>query len=96
MNHYLTTAYANKRYYENMKTFKDLQFNLHPSGTGKVARTEFKNGRGISVVQGHIHLGDNNLYEIAELFNNEVITSTVVMELTEHQVTDRMIKIQEQ
>jgi hypothetical protein len=77
-----------------MKTFKDLEFNQHPSGYGKVARLEFNNGRGISVVQGHIHLGDNNLYEAAELFNSEVVGSTVIMEITEEQITNIMIEIQ--
>ena len=94
MNHYLVTAIANKIYYENMKTFKDLVFEEHPSGTGKIARMEFKNGHGISVVQGHIHIGDNNLYEAAELFNDEVVGTTVIMELTEEQITGKMIEIQ--
>ena len=77
-----------------MKTFNDLQFTQHPAGYGKIARLQFDNGRGISVVQGHIHLGDNSLYEAAELFNNEVVGSTIIMELTEEQVTDKMIEIQ--
>jgi hypothetical protein len=77
-----------------MKTFNDLEFTPHPAGYGKVARLEFNNGRGISVVQGHIHLGDNGLYEAAELFNNEVVGSTVIMELTEEQITNIMIEIQ--
>jgi hypothetical protein len=77
-----------------MKTFKDLEFTTHPAGYGKIARLQFNNGRGISVVQGHIHLGDNNLYEAAELFNDEVVGSTIIMELTEEQVSNKMIEIQ--
>ena len=77
-----------------MKTFKDLEFQPHPSGYGKVARIKLKDNHGISVVQGHVYFGDNNLYEIAELYNNEVITSSVVMDLNEEQITERMIKIQ--
>ena len=94
MNHYLVTAIANKIYYENMKTFKDLVFEEHPSGTGKIARMEFKNGHGISVVQGHIFLGESNLYDMAEIFNNEVVTSTNVMEVTEELITNKMIELQ--
>jgi hypothetical protein len=77
-----------------MKTFKDLEFIQHPTGYGRIARLQFNNGRGISVVQGHIHLGDNNLYEAAELFNDEVVVSTVIMELTEEQISNKMVEIQ--
>ena len=42
MNYFQTIAFANKLYYDNMKTFKDLVFEEHPSGTGKIARMEFK------------------------------------------------------
>ena len=94
MNHYLVTAIANKIYYENMKTFNDLVFEEHPSGTGKIARMEFKNGHGISVVQGHIFLGESDLYDMAEIFNNEVVTSTNVMEVTEELITNKMIELQ--
>jgi hypothetical protein len=57
---------------------------------------EFKNGHGISVVQGHIFLGESNLYDMAEIFNNEVVTSTNVMEVTEEEITNKMIELQEQ
>ena len=60
MNHYLVTAIANKIYYENMKTFKDLEFTPHPSGAGTIARMEFINQRGISLVKGHIFLDEND------------------------------------
>jgi hypothetical protein len=79
-----------------MKTFNDLEFTQHPAGYGRVARLQFNNGRGISVVQGHIHLGDNSLFDMAEIFNGEVVTSTNVTEVTEEQITNKMIEIQEQ
>jgi len=96
MNFYQINAWANKIYYENMKTFKDLVFEPHPSGNGKIARIEFKNGRGVSIVQGHIFLGETNLYDMAEIFNGQVVTSTNIMEVTEEQITGKMIELQEQ
>jgi len=96
MNHYQTIAFANKIYYENMKTFKDLEFIPHPSGTGKIARMEFKNGHGISVVQGHIFIDESDLYDMAEIFNGEVVSSTNIMEVTEEDITNKMIELQEQ
>ena len=95
MNHYQTIAFANKIYYENMKTFKDLVFEEHPSGTGKIARMEFKNRNGISVVQGHIFLDESDLYDMAEIFNGEVVSSTNIMEVTEEDITNKMIELQE-
>ena len=94
MNHYLVTAIANKIYYENMKTFKDLEFTPHPSGTGTIARMEFINQRGISVVKGHIFLDENDLYDMAEIFHGEVVTSTNIMEVTEQDITNLMIELQ--
>ena len=46
MNHILITAFANKIYYENMKTFKDIEFKTNPMGEefGITSRTKFKNG----------------------------------------------------
>jgi hypothetical protein len=77
-----------------MKTFKDLEFKLHPSGTGKIARMEFNNQHGISVVQGHIFIGESELYDMAETFNGEVVTSTNIMEVTEDDVSNKMIELQ--
>ena len=95
MNHYQTTAFVNKIYYENMKTFKDLDFIKHPSGHGVQARINFKNGHGLSIVKGHIFIGDNNLYEMAELFNDELVNGTSIMEVTEEQITEKLIELQE-
>jgi len=77
-----------------MKTFKDLEFTPHPLGTGKIARMEFDNQHGISVVQGHIFLGENNLYDMAEIYNGEVVTATNIMEVTEDDITNKMIELQ--
>jgi hypothetical protein len=33
---------------------------------------------------------------MAEIFNNEVVTSTNIMEVTEEQITNKMIELQEQ
>lgn len=95
MNHYLLSAFTNKLYYEKMKTFKDLIFKEHPSGTGLIARMDFKNGHGISVVKGHIFIGDSNLYDMAETYNGEVVTATNIMEVTEDNITNKMIELQE-
>lgn len=96
MNYYQINAWVNKIYYENMKTFKDLVFKPHPSGTGKIARMDFNKGRGISIVKGHIFLGESNLYDMAEIFNGELVTATNIMEVTEEQITNKMIELQEQ
>jgi hypothetical protein len=95
MNYFQTMAFANKLYYENMKTFKDLEFNPHPSGNGIQSRVNFKNGHGLSVVKGHIFIGDNDLYEMAELFNDELVSGTSIMEVTEEQITEKLIELQE-
>jgi hypothetical protein len=95
MNYFQTIAFANKLYYENMKTFKDLEFNPHPSGNGIQARANFKNGHGLSVVKGHIFIGNNDLYEMAELFNDELVSGTSIMEVTEEQITEKLIELQE-
>jgi len=79
-----------------MYTFKHLVFETHPSGTGKIARMEFDNGHGISVVQGHIFLGDySNLYDIAEIYNGQMVTGTNIMGATIEQITKKMIELQE-
>ena len=65
MNHYLTQAYANLKYENKMKAtirpqnnlntteFKELKFQPHPTGIGKVnAYVQFDNGYGASIVKG--------------------------------------------
>lgn len=83
-----------------MKKFDDLIFEPHPSGVGKIARLEFENGHGISVVQGHLFLiGEyqlNDLFDMAEIFHGEVVTSTNVMEVTKEDITNKMLELQKQ
>ena len=88
-----------------MKTFNDLQFKEHPKGAvyGRIiSRIIFDNGYGATVVQGpHSYGGIDGLYELAVLGkNNEIsydtpITGDVEGYLSEVQVTDLLIKIQQ-
>ena len=103
MNYYLTMAIANKIYYENMKTFKDIVFKTNPMGEefGITSRTKFKNGYEASVVKSEYSYGGRNgLYELAIFKDDEIcyttpITNDVMGYLTEDNVTETFIKIQE-
>ena len=103
MNYYLTMAIANKIYYENMKTFKDIVFKTNPMGEefGITSRTKFKNGYEASVVKSEYSYGGRNgLYELAIFKDDEIcyttpITNDVMGYLTEDNVTEIFIKIQE-
>ena len=86
-----------------MKTFEDLEFTQisEPFMTGKKARMMFKNGYGVSVVSHtHSYGGKDGLYELAVLdsegsltYSTEV-TSDVLGYLTEENVTEHMIQVQ--
>jgi len=88
-----------------MKTFNDLQFKEHPRGAvygGIISRIIFDNGYGATVVQGpHSYGGADGLYELAVVGKNDEIcydtpvTSDVEGYLSETQVTDLLIKIQQ-
>ena len=88
-----------------MKTFKDLQFKEHPKGAvygGIISRIIFDNGYGATVVQGpHSYGGSDGLYELAVVGKNDEIsydtpiTGDVEGYLSETQVTDLLIKIQQ-
>lgn len=103
MNHYLTMAIANKIYYENMKTFKDIEFKTNPMGEefGITSRTKFKNGYEASVVKSeNSYGGRDGLYELAIFKDGDIcyttpITDDVIGYLTEDGVTETFIKIQE-
>jgi hypothetical protein len=103
MNHILITAFANKIYYENMKTFKDIEFKTNPMGEefGITSRTKFKNGYEASVVKSeHSYGGRDGLYELAVFKDGEItydtpITDDVLGYLTEEEVSETFIKIQE-
>ena len=88
-----------------MKTFNDLQFKEHPRGAvygGIISRIIFDNGYGATIVQGpHSYGGSDGLYELAVIGkNDEICYDTPVTEdvegyLSEAQVTDLLIKIQQ-
>ena len=86
-----------------MKTFKDIIFKSNPMGEefGIVSRTEFDNGYEVSVVKSkYTYGGDKGLYELAVFKDGEItydtpITEDVMGYLTEQEVTDTFIKIQE-
>ena len=86
-----------------MKTFNDLEFGPHPMGImgGTLARHDFDNGWGITVVQGpHTYGGDKGLYELAVWkdgdihYDNEIAKGDVVGYLRPEDVTDAMTIIQ--
>ena len=88
-----------------MKTFNDLQFKEHPRGAvygGIISRIIFDNGYGATIVQGpHTYGGADGLYELAVVGKNDEIcydtpvTGDVEGYLSEAQVTDLLIKIQQ-
>jgi hypothetical protein len=85
-----------------MKTFKDLQFKQHPINDGIVARIIFENGYGASVVRHeYSYGGKDGLYELAVLNNDgeltyeTPITNDVLAYLTDKDVTEVLIKIQQ-
>lgn len=86
-----------------MKTFKDLLFETHPGGgmMGVLARHDFDNGYGVTVVKGpYTYGGEKGLYELAvwkdgEIhYDNPVAKGDVVGYLREEDVTDAMLVIQ--
>jgi hypothetical protein len=86
-----------------MKTFKDLNFNPHPNNMGGVQAIErFDNGYGASVVcTPYTYGGKDGLYELA-VFGNDghitydtPITNDVLGYLSEQDVTEILIKIQQ-
>ena len=85
-----------------MITFNDLEFKPHSNMDGIMSRIEFENGYGASIVKGeYTYGGKDGLYELAVLNNNgdliydTPVTSDVEGYLSETQVTDLLIKIQQ-
>ena len=85
-----------------MKTFNDLEFKPHSNMDGIMSRIEFENGYGASIVKGeYTYGGKDGLYELAVLNSNgdliydTPVTSDVEGYLSETQVTDLLIKIQQ-
>lgn len=85
-----------------MKTFKDLEFKAKDIVVpGQMAKLEFDNGYGISVISGYGAYGSTVApYELAVLKDGELcydteITSDVIGYLTADKVTEYMKQIQE-
>jgi len=100
MNFYLIPALVKKI---KMKTFKDLEFEeiKNEIMSGKKTRINFENGWGASVVSHNSSYGGaEGLYELAVLFENEIHYDNPVAGgdvkgyLTEEDVTDLLIQIQ--
>ena len=86
-----------------MKTFNDLEFTqLDPFMNGVQSRVLFENGYGASVVRHeYSYGGKDGLYELAVLSNegeltyDTPITNDVLGYLTDKDVTEVLIKIQQ-
>ena len=85
-----------------MKTFNDLEFKQDIQRGLNAARIMFDNGYGASVIIGpHTYGGEDGLYELGVLGKDKKLTyDTPVTEdvegyLSEAQVTDLLIKIQQ-
>jgi len=86
-----------------MKAFKDIEFKTNPMGEefGITSRTKFKNGYEASVVKSEYSYGGRDgLYELAVFKDGEItydtpITDDVLGYLTEEEVSETFIKIQE-
>jgi hypothetical protein len=84
-----------------MKSFNDLEFNLHPMGSGVQALIEFENSYGASVVRTpYTYGGGKGLYELAVFKDGEIHYDNPVAEgdvhgyLTEADVTELLKGIQ--
>ena len=86
-----------------MKTFKDIVFKTNPMGAdfGIVSRTQFDNGYEVSVVKSeYTYGGKDGLYELAIFKDDDIcydtpITNDVLGYLTDKDVTEVLIKIQQ-
>ena len=84
-----------------MKTFNDLDFQSMQFGIGVIARINFDNGYGASVVKSVYSYGGNqDLYELAVIKDDAIcydtpITDDVIGYLTEDDVTKYLGQIQE-
>ena len=83
-----------------MKTFNDLDFHSMEMGLGIIARINFDNGYGASIVKSMYSYGGNqDLYELAVIKDNAIcydtpITDDVLGYLTEDDVTKCLKQIQ--
>lgn len=93
----LTTRKPNS---QNVVTFQELEFQLHPMGMGKQCIVQYSNGYGASIVQGpHTYGGKDGLYELAvfgkdgEITYDTPITNDVLGYLSEDEVTKTLLDI---
>ena len=83
-----------------MKTFNDLDFQPMEIGLGIIARINFDNGYGASIIKSpHSYGGNQDLYELAVIKDNDIcydtpITDDVLGYLTEDDVTKYLNQIQ--
>ena len=82
-----------------MKQFEDLEFKQHPSGTGLVARLNFDNGYGVSVVRFVGAYADQFSWEVAILKNDKLcyttdLTNDVLGYQSEENINKIMTKLQ--
>lgn len=101
MNFYLINAFVKKI---KMKTIKDIEFEIISNDfmKGKTGRIHFENGWGASVVSHtYSYGGPAGLYELAVLdsnnelhYDNPVAQGDVRGHLTEEEVTNLLIEIQ--
>ena len=85
-----------------MKTFKDLEFNTHPSAPylDEQAKMEFDNKYGISVVNGQGAYCSEGTYEVGITFEGALtydthITDDVIGHQSPKEITEIMKDIQE-
>lgn len=93
----LTTRKPNS---QNVVTFQELEFQLHPMGMGKQCIVQYSNGYGASIVQGpHTYGGKDDLYELAvlgkdgEITYDTSITNDVLGYLSEAEVEKTLLNI---
>ena len=93
----LTTRKPNS---QNVVTFQELEFQLHPMGMGKQCIVQYSNGYGASIVQGpHTYGGKDGLYELAvfgkdgEITYDTPITNDVLGYLSEAEVEKTLLNI---
>ena len=75
-----------------MKTFEDLVFKTHPTGTGIQARIVLEDGTDISVIQGKLFYSGEGTYEM--MSDRSTSNGGVRGWLTPKKITEHMIYVQ--
>jgi len=83
-----------------MKEFEDLEFEVHPAGSGTKAIMKFNNGYGVSVVTERVFYTSDKPYEVAVLKDGKLtrdthITNDALGYQTEEDITRIMKQVQE-